>query len=125
MSFSLIVNEFNINLFFLWKLRGYREIYIGFIYLITLQSSQWLHRSRYSVSVVIIMPGICRGQKIISKLLCLSSECNVAEKKYKLFLYIFTTLPGSLWLPMSKYCGLIVGRNQNYSLYLVDVTWLH
>ena len=32
MSFSLIVNEFNINLFFLWKLRGYREIYIGFIY---------------------------------------------------------------------------------------------
>ena len=62
-SFSLIVNEFNINLFFLWKLRGYREIYIGFIYLITLQSSQWLHWSRYSVSVVIIMLGICRGQK--------------------------------------------------------------
>ena len=49
----------NLIFFFLWKLRG--EIYIGFM-LITLQSSQWLHRSRYSVLVVIIMLGICRGQ---------------------------------------------------------------
>ena len=57
MSFSWTVNEF--IYFFLWKLRG--EIYIGFM-LITLQSSQWLHMSRYSVLVVIIMRGICRGQ---------------------------------------------------------------
>ena len=32
----------------------------------------------------------------------------MAAEKYKLFLYMFTTLPGSPWLPMSKYCGLIV-----------------
>ena len=49
----------NLISFFLWELRG--EIYIGFM-LITLQSPQWLHRSRYSVLVVIIMLDICRGQ---------------------------------------------------------------
>ena len=32
----------------------------------------------------------------------------MAAEKYKLFLYMFITLPGSPWLPMSKYCGLIV-----------------
>ena len=42
---------------------SYVDKYISALYmLITLQCSQWLHRSRYSVPVIIIMLRICRGQ---------------------------------------------------------------